>query len=297
MIEEQGQVHSESPEERLAKAFDALDNPELPASEDDEAASEEISEDAGDEIEEESPAPVTVKVKLSDGTEKEITLEEAASGYMQQSDYTRKTQALAEERRALAREHTERIGALHQELSLLEDVFANPVASQQEILQLEMQNPQEAARLKLQNYQQQQLVSQVRAKREAIQQQINQQMLEQAEHFLQEKAPELLEAPAKQAIAGYLQGIGYKPNELNALTDPRALIVADKARKWDELQAKQGEVKAKAAPVIQKTIEAKGKNPMPAKTKEFLSARTKLKQGKASRSEVGTVLSHFYDKR
>lgn len=44
------------------------------------------------------------KIKLADGTE--ITIAELKKGYMMQADYTRKTQALAEERKALEKERS-----------------------------------------------------------------------------------------------------------------------------------------------------------------------------------------------
>ena len=46
----------------------------------------------------ENPATETFKVKV-DGEERDVTIEELAKGYMRQSDYTRKTQALAAERK------------------------------------------------------------------------------------------------------------------------------------------------------------------------------------------------------
>jgi len=62
-------------------------------------------EEYGEEevIEQELPDDLTIKVKL-DGEETEVTLDELRKGYSRYSDYTRKTQALAEERKSFQSE-------------------------------------------------------------------------------------------------------------------------------------------------------------------------------------------------
>lgn len=72
--------------------------------EDEDEESDPDEEDAEDEvIEQELPDDLTIKVKL-DGEETEVTLDELRKGYSRYSDYTRKTQALAEERKAFQSE-------------------------------------------------------------------------------------------------------------------------------------------------------------------------------------------------
>ena len=56
-------------------------------------------DDTEEVIEQELPDDLTIKVKL-DGEETEVTLDELRKGYSRYSDYTRKTQALAEERKS-----------------------------------------------------------------------------------------------------------------------------------------------------------------------------------------------------
>ena len=66
----------------------------------DEVEIEQYEDDADDEIEVETVAELSddTLVTLNDGTE--TTLSELKSGQLRQSDYTKKTQALAEERKA-----------------------------------------------------------------------------------------------------------------------------------------------------------------------------------------------------
>src|SRR5690606_29798652 len=65
---------------------------------DDEGDSEEFEDDT-DEGDDPDVQTFTVKV---DGEEIEVTLEEALAGYQRQADYTRKTQALSQERERYA---------------------------------------------------------------------------------------------------------------------------------------------------------------------------------------------------
>jgi len=54
----------------------------------------------------EPPKPQTFTVKV-DGVDRQVTLEELQRGYMMQADYTKKTQALANERRALEQKYNQ----------------------------------------------------------------------------------------------------------------------------------------------------------------------------------------------
>jgi hypothetical protein len=294
MSQEQAAAHSESASDNLAKLYGEGQEPEPEAAED--TLDAPAPEEGAEEPAQPEPEPLLLKVKIN-GEEKDITAEEAARGYMRQEDYTQKTQALAEQRKQFTEQMQQEIGAIVSKMELLEQVFSSPVASELEIIQLRAQNPQQAAQLEAQNFQQRQLLQQLQAEKARYMQQVAERQTQMGLEYLQQKAPDILEPQTKASIADFLQKQGYKPEELNQLYDPRALIIADKARKWDELQAKQGEVKAKAAPVVQKTIEAKGKAPMPAQTKNFLTARQRMESGKANSRDIASVLDYFYNQK
>ena len=100
----------------------------------DEVETEEVSEEeeATEELEEtEEPEVYTIKV---DGEELEVDIDELKSGYQRQSDYTRKSQALAEARKQNEAIQSERI-KLEQERQM----YANG---------LQMLREQQAAKLK-----------------------------------------------------------------------------------------------------------------------------------------------------
>ena len=72
---------------------------EYEADDDAEQSDPDEEDDTEEVIEQELPDDLTIKVKL-DGEETEVTLDELRKGYSRYSDYTRKTQALAEERKS-----------------------------------------------------------------------------------------------------------------------------------------------------------------------------------------------------
>ena len=94
----QDQAEAQEPEEAQddAEETEAEDYSE----EEDTEESDPYEEDDTEEvIEQELPDDLVIKVK-DDGKEVEVTLDELRKGYSRYSDYTRKTQALAEERKS-----------------------------------------------------------------------------------------------------------------------------------------------------------------------------------------------------
>ena len=84
-------------EETSSTEVEASETEDEVAAEQDAEAESESEEEA--EPEEEEAAPATYRVKV-DGEEVEVTLDELQKGYSRTQDYTRKTQALAEQRKA-----------------------------------------------------------------------------------------------------------------------------------------------------------------------------------------------------
>jgi hypothetical protein len=94
----QDQAEAQEPEEAQDDAEET--EAENYSEEEDTEESDPYEEDDTEEvIEQELPDDLTIKVKL-DGEETEVTLDELRKGYSRYSDYTRKTQALAEERKS-----------------------------------------------------------------------------------------------------------------------------------------------------------------------------------------------------
>ena len=94
----QDQAEAQEPEEAQDDAEETEANYE--EADDEAEESDPYEEDDNEEvIEQELPDDLVIKVK-DDGKEVEVTLDELRKGYSRYSDYTRKTQALAEERKS-----------------------------------------------------------------------------------------------------------------------------------------------------------------------------------------------------
>jgi len=98
----QDQAEAQEPEEAQDEEVET-DAEEYEAEDEDEASELDDEDNAEEVIEQELPDDLTIKVK-DDGKEIEVTLDELRKGYSRYSDYTRKTQALAEERKAFQSE-------------------------------------------------------------------------------------------------------------------------------------------------------------------------------------------------
>ena len=151
----QSEVEALDPETGEAEAeydeeVEASNEEEAEEEYDEEAELDE--EDSEEEATQELPDDVTVKVKV-DGEELEVTLAELRNGYSRTSDYTRKAQALAEERKAFQSEAE----TIRQEraqyaelLPLLQQQLIQQASAEPDWDTLYNEDPIEAARLERQ---------------------------------------------------------------------------------------------------------------------------------------------------
>lgn len=153
--EEDNQGETEALDPETGEAEEDYEG-EVEADGDDEAEYDdeaELDEDDGEEeASQELPDDVTVKVKV-DGEEVEVTLAELRNGYSRTSDYTRKAQALAEERKAFQGEAE----TIRQEraqyaelLPLLQQQLMQQASAEPDWDTLYNEDPIEAARLERQ---------------------------------------------------------------------------------------------------------------------------------------------------
>ena len=247
-----------------------------------ETASEEPVEFEGSDAEEdapeyeEEPAPVDDAPRHSvtvNGEEYEVTLDELRNGYMMQSDYSRKTSDLAEQRRAIEAQQSqleaERQRYLH-ELSQMQQTVEEPqpdweaLKAEDEleyvIKRNEWREKQEARTAAQQRYQVEM------QQQQQMQMQELQQFVEAERQKLPERIPEWRdEAVAKadhEKIVTYAERSGFAPEELQGLYDSRAVKVLRDAMLWNELQNKQPAVQKKArnAPKVAKPGTTKSKS-------------------------------------
>jgi hypothetical protein len=222
---------------------------------------EEISEEVEseeEEGEEEAPRDEKFIVKV-DGKEIEVPKDELIRGYQREADYTRKTQKLAEERKIVESEFQQVRGEREQYaqiLGQLQQKLQEFEPQEPDWNRLEVEDPTEYARQWTSHQRRQQQKYAVQAEQARLQQLYQaetqkqiQNVLAQETARLKEKIPEW-SSPEKakaegKALLEYGQNLGFSEQELNGITDSRALLALHKAWKYDQMMSKRPEFQAK----------------------------------------------------
>jgi hypothetical protein len=215
---------------------------------------EEQSEEGEETEEEEQPAEVyTVKV---DGKEVEVTLDELQKGYSRTQDYTRKTQQIAETRKAVEAEagairaereqYAQLLGALKQQLESTEaPVDMDRLYNEDPIEWVRQSEVMRQKQDKLAAIQsEQQRLSQLTAQQRAQEMQAH--LATQQEALIQ-AVPEWKDSKKAQAEKALLvefgKKIGFSDDELKNVYDHRAVIALRKAALYDQMMSKRGQIK------------------------------------------------------
>ena len=252
---------------------DEQENEEVVAQADEETESEEVEEesdedeleatDEDDEDSDEVEEAQTFKVKAN-GEEQDVTLDELVEGYQKGSDYTKKSQHLAEQRKAVE-EHAYAI----QEAQNLRDEYHARLGQVQEVLQ---NNAEEYVDLdvlkendpiayavavaertenskKLQAVQQEQVRLSEESKAYHSQQQA--QFVQAQAKLLSEKMKDFSNPKKAEQLKGEIRNfgksIGFSDQELGQVLDHRHVMVLHKAAQWDKLQKAKAGVTKKVA--------------------------------------------------
>jgi hypothetical protein len=284
---------------------------EAPESEEEEGQAEEETEEEVTEEEEEYEVVAEEDLKYTikvDGEELEVGIDELKNGYQRQADYTRKSQALAEQRK-----ETENIQSERQRLEQERQMYANGLQMLQEQQSSKLQEFEgtDWTALKQEDpYQYMLKKDEYRDAQEKVQNVAQQQVLiqqEQAEeaqkarsHFVQQEYSRLVEAlpewndkesTIKKDVQEYAVSVGFRPEEINQLADHRSVLVIKKAMEFDKLTKKVAPKKkaVKTVPKVQKS--GRGNSKEDAATEAIKKKRARLqKSGKQD-----DAASIFYD--
>ncbi|MFL9582368.1 hypothetical protein [Stenotrophomonas sp. AB1(2024)] len=220
-----------------------------------EEAEEEASEEESEEEEETPPEDPEFEVEGA-----KVKLSELRAGYMKDADYRRKTSEVAETKRAVEGERHEvqqqREYLAKQTAPLLGLLREQLIGSQQRLAQLANEDPAAWVSENQQFQQRAQMFDALLAENDRLagQQKADQERQEaelaKSERVvLHEKLKEWndpkVAAAEQQQIAQYLIDLGYSQDELNMLTDHRALLAVRDAAKWREHQKTVASAKAK----------------------------------------------------
>jgi hypothetical protein len=241
-------------------AEDEVEPEEVEASAETEPEAEETQEP---ETTDETPQPRKLRVKIADDVEEEVTEEELVKGYQRQSDYTRKTQALAEERKRFESEELAKVREERQKyaayLAQLEEAL-KPVAPDWDKIKAE--NPDGFPHLYAEYQIQERNHAIAKAEREKAEAQVQRDHADARAKLLQaeatklvEKVPELKEPTTAKALGDYLLELGFTPEEIAGTARHELLVMAHKARLYDEAK--------KVKPKIQEKVEQKIKPAKP----------------------------------
>lgn len=252
------------------------------SSEDPEASFDETNEQES----EDGSQTYTVRV---DGEEVNVTIDELLSGYSRTQDYTRKTMALADERKALEGELSQIRQERAQLTQVLEQIDVQDQEQEPNWEALYQQDPQQwAVQREMWRTKQERKRALVEEKQrllqaqEADKQRIVAEFVEKEKGKLQEALPQWRDdkvAKAEKAkVADYAKRIGFTDQEISQFYDHRAVTTLYKAMKFDELQKGKPQAQRKATPTAK--AGAASKSP---------KGRDALRQSQQRLAKSGTV--------
>jgi len=310
-MEQSEEPLAESPiEDRVASLFDETIDEDAPLSEEDEpeavaAAADDDAEETSDEAAEaDGDASETVEVEIG-GLKFEVGVTEAEAlkqATMLQSDYTQKTQSLAQERRALELqvEEVKQLAAEREFLNLVteeQNQLATLDFQMNQLSQIDWQTMSGEEMLRAQATQKQletarsQVVASLQQKQQGWVEQRNrnvQAYLQKGREWLSKSLNGWDQDKAAE-VTNYMLSSGVPEPEVKSLTNPLYVAAFYKAMKFDQaMQGKHSAVqKIKAAP----TIKPKGqKTPMPKDVRAKLDFRNKANRKNLSSKEFESLV-------
>ena len=307
-------VEQEEPEE--AEETDEAEEAEEEESEDiSDDESEESEEEEAEDEEVEETALYTVRVN---GEDVEVTEDELVRGYSRQSDYTKKTQELAEYRKQLDN------GAQH-----LQSEIAQTQAARQEYVnalsqaiesnygiarqfentdweRLKVEDREEYLTKRDEYREVQDKIRDLQSKQGQAYEQQNREMQAQHQKVLQEEhakmvqiLPEWGEPETQRAIAKsigeFALSRGYTQEELHQLVDHRSILVLMEAKAFADMQGKQLKARAKKVKNKPKVVRSSAKKEKADKNKDIRTKQMRRLQETGRVQDAAGLFEDFVD--
>ena len=300
-------------DEEVVEETEEAEEVEEEAPEEEEGQAEEETEEEVDEEEAEEETEIVAEEDLKytikvDGEEFEVGIDELKNGYQRQADYTRKSQALAEQRK-----ETEQIQSERMQLEQERQMYANGLQMLQEQQTaklkpfesvdweaLKAEDPYQYMIKKDEYRDAQERVTNIQQQQQLVQQEQNQQAQKARAHFVQQEYSKLVEAlpewndkdsTIKKDVQEYAKSVGFLPEEINQLADHRSVLVIKKAMEYDKLTKKVAPKKkaVKKVPKVQKS--GRGNSKEDAAVEAIKKKRARL-QKSGKQDDAASV---FYD--
>ena len=262
-MEETNPQGSQTVNDAASRIFGMLE-PEQPEGQAEELAAEEPQEEAAEEISEEPQEEVQetprYRVKV-DNEELEVDLDELIKGYSRTSDYTKKTQTLAEQRKQVEAERTkiEEAAKLRdtyaQRLQVIEQMLSTQ--PEEDLTALKDSDPVGYAIKVAEKMEREKQLTAVRQERESVQaRQVAEQQENLKRHLAQEAerlraaipdmADDVKGEVIRKEIRDYAKSVGWSDQELSQVYDHRAVLTLYRAMQFEKLM--------KGKPVAQKKV-------------------------------------------
>ena len=310
--EEKPETEEAAPTEEEESTEETQDESlEEESEEETEEESEEESEESDEEVEEDPLYAVTVN-----GEEHEVTLDELTKGYSRQSDYTKKTQEVSEQRKEfdamkqnMAQEYQQIQAERNQYVQSLQNLMETSMGNVDKFANIDWETMKETdpieyvtkreefreAQEKVQGMRNEQQMAQ---QRQASQEQTSRQELLQREHNALVDALPDWGNPDKQkglakGIRDYAMGQGFAKEELDSLVDHRSILVLLKARQYDQLQ--KADVKSKKLKNKPRVIRAGTGRDRDADSKSKRTAKMKRLRGSGHVDDAASILEDLYN--
>lgn len=279
------------------------EQPEPQSEEQELAVSESESEEAIEEAQEEEQRFV---VKAA-GEEREVTLQELIEGYQKGTDYHKKTNALAEQRKAVeaekaAVEQAKQARDAYAERLKVMDQFLSQQMQGEDIESLKETDPIAYAVKVAEMTRQEKQLQQLRAEQQRI---AREQQAEQEVHMerrIAEEAQKVASAipdyadpkkgeKVRSDLRAFAKSIGYSDAELASATDSRAVVTLWMAAQYQKLQQSKPGVTKKVteAPKLLKPGTATGKTIQSEAAKQDFARLRKT----GSRQDAARVFERF----
>jgi signal transduction histidine kinase len=225
-----------------------------------EAQAEESEDEPSEEVQEEVQEPQRFRVKV-DNEELEVDLDELIKGYSRTSDYTKKTQNLAEQRKAVESERTkiEEAAKLRdtyaQRLQVIEQMLTQPT---EDLTALKDNDPVGYAIKVAENMEREKQLAAVRAERESVQakqvaenqERLKAHIAQEAERLrsaIPEFSDEVKGEVIRKEIRDYAKSVGWSDQELSQVYDHRAVLTLYRAMQFEKLQKSKPAVSKRVA--------------------------------------------------
>ena len=242
-------VEETAPAEEVGQAeeeAEEVEGEELEASEEEETESEE--ELTEEEPESEGTDDSVIEFTLSSGETIQTTKEDLAGSYLRQSDYTRKTQELPDERRECERQKVEVENYLREQVNQVAQ-FAQSEPDESYWANLYEEDPIGAPKIerdyRMAKEQREKLIQQQQVR----EQQMFRQKVEQEARRLPELIPQWSDPKVydaeKNELSRFLVGQGFDPKDVGMVSDAKLVHMLYKGMRMIQLETNAPKVKSK----------------------------------------------------